>query len=421
MDRSRTEDLLLAFLRTDPGGTGVAGFGELSGTDWDDLLRTAARHGVSPLLHHRLATFHRGTPIPAEVIRKLRNSYLQTAGRNMHLYRELGKVLGRLRQDGIPVIALKGAHLAEAVYGNIALRPMSDVDLLVRKEDLGRVEKHLLEMSYLPAACNRQIAEDNYDFVYSSPDKGLSVEVHWTFLPSTLPFRIDMDGLWKRSRAVTLGGVEVSVLCPEDLLLHLCLHASKHLFDIGLKPFCDISATIRHYGEEFDWDLVRIRSGQAGIANAVYLTLELARELLGTPVPGDILNAIQPDDFDKRFIAMAKGRIFATGHLSVDGLSLSTNVAQLFGSERFLNKAVLFLKRVFPPREEMTRMYPAPSDSLRIFFYYPARIRDLLLRHGRQGWRLARREEGMRGLAKLEHEITPLRNWLMSAGEGEQR
>jgi hypothetical protein len=421
MDLSRTDELLLSFLRMDPGGAGVAGTGELSSEDWEDLLRTAARHGVSPLLFHRLTTSHRGTPIPAEVIRKLRISYLQSAARNMHLYHELGKVLGRLRQDGIPVIALKGAHLAVVVYGNIALRPMSDVDLLLRKEDLERVEKILLEMGYLPAACNREIASDNYDFGYSSPAKGLSVEVHWTFLPSTTRFHIDMDGQWERSRPAIIAGVQVSVLCPEDLLLHLCLHASKHSFDMGLKPFCDISATIRHYGDEIDWNQVRIRSGQAGIANGVYLTLELARELLGTPVPEELLNAIKPDDFDERFIAMARGRIFASGDRSVDGLSLSPNVAQLFGSKRFLNKAVLFLKRVFPPREEMTRMYPAPSASPRIFFYYPARIRDLFLRHGRQGWRLARREEGMRGLAKQEYEITPLREWLMSAGERKQR
>jgi hypothetical protein len=38
----------------------------------------------------------------------------------MHLYHELGKVLGLLRDENIPVIVLKGVHLAELVYGNIA-------------------------------------------------------------------------------------------------------------------------------------------------------------------------------------------------------------------------------------------------------------------------------------------------------------
>ena len=51
-----------------------------------------------------------------------------------------------------------------------------------------------------------------------------------------------------------------------------------------------------------------------------------------------------------------------------------------------------------------------------IYLYYPARIRDLLLKYGRQAWRLVRREEGMRNLAMQEEEITPLRDWLMSPG-----
>lgn len=414
MDLSRTEERLLSLLRTDPDGTGVAMVRALSSSDWEALLRTSAPHGVTPLLYHRLTRFHAGASIPSEVILELRRSYLQNAGRNMRLYHELGKVLERLRQDGIPVIALKGAHLAEVVYGNIALRPMNDVDLLVRMEDLERVEKNLLAMGYLPAACSRQIASDNYDFVYSLPNKGLTLEIHWNFLPSTLPFDIDMDGQWKRSRTAILGRVEVSVLCPEDLLLLLCLHASKHLFDIGLKPFCDIVATIGYYGEEIDWNQVRILSAQAGIANGVYLTLELARQLLGATVPEVLLSAIKPDDFDERFIAMAGGRIFASGKRSVDGLSLSRNFVELFGSKRSLHKAVLFLKRVFPPREEMARMYPSPSNSLRIYFYYPARLRFLLLRYGRKVWRLLWREEELLGLMKQEDEITPLRDWLMS-------
>jgi hypothetical protein len=413
---SRTDERLLSFLRVDPGGAEHAGVEAMSGADWEVLLYTATLHGATPLLYHRLTTCHTDTPIPMDVLLELRRGYLQNSGRNMHLYHELGKVLESFEQADIPVITLKGAHLAEVVYGNIALRPMNDVDLLVRKEDLERVEKSLLKIGYIPAECERRVATGNHHFVYSLPDKKMTVEIHWNLIPSTDPFRIDMDGQWSRSRTAIFGKIEVSVLCPEDLLLYLCLHASKHQFDIWLKPFCDISATIWLYGEEIDWNQVRICSGQAGINNGVYLALRLARELLGTPVPETFLDAIKPDDFDERFIVMAKGRIFATGQRSSDGLSMVQNLAQLFGSKRFVNKVALFLKRVFLPREEMARMYPAPSDSLRIYFYYPARIRDLLLRHGRQVWRLMRRDEGMGGLVKLENEINPLRNWLMSKG-----
>jgi hypothetical protein len=227
-------------------------------------------------------------------------------------------------------------------------------------------------------------------------------------------FKIDIDGQWERSRQAIIAGVEVSVLCPEDLLLYLCLHASKHLFEMGLKPLYDIFETIRYYGKEIDWKQVQLRGEQSGEAKCVYLTFRLAGELLGASVPDDLMKAIKPRDFDERFMVLAKERIFACGYRNSDGLSLSSSIAQLWGSKRLLSKGTLFLRKAFPSPEEMARRYPAPSDSVRIYFYYAVCIKDLLLRHGRQVWRLLRRDEGMRGLAKQENNMTPVKDWLMS-------
>ena len=414
MDLYRTDELLLYCLSVVQEGTGESRLKELSSSDWDVLIEKSYWYGIAPLFYYRLITFHPGTPIPANAMKRLRQVYLQCSGRNMQLYHELGKVLGLLRHANIPVIVLKGAHLAELVYGNIALRPMGDVDVLVHKDDLMRVEAVLLGMGYAPAECHRQIAKDNCHFVYGLPNRELFVEVHWNFLPSMYRFKIDIDGQWERSRQAIIAGVEVSVLCPEDLLLYLCLHTSKHLFEMGLKPLCDILETIRYYGKEIDWKQVQLRSEQSSAAKCVYLTFRLARELLGASVPDDLMNAIKPSDFDERFMVLAKERIFAYGHWNSDGLPLSRNIAQLWGSKRLLNKGTLFLRRAFPSPEEVARMYPAPSDSIRIYFYYPVRIKDLLLRHGRQVWRLLRWNEGMRGLAGKINDMTPLKDWLMS-------
>lgn len=230
MDRSRTDEFLLYCLRVVPNEAGDGRLATLSSTDWDVLIAESARYDLAPLLYHRLRTLHAEIAIPAKVVARLRQLYLQSAGRAMHMYHELGKVLERLRQANIPVIALKGAHLAELVYGNIALRPMGDVDVLVHKDDLIRVEAVLLGMGYASTECHRQVAEDNYDFVYGLPNRALFVEVHWNFLPSNYRFETDIDGQWERSRHAIIAGVEVSVLCPEDMLLYFCLHASvKHL------------------------------------------------------------------------------------------------------------------------------------------------------------------------------------------------
>lgn len=417
MDQSRTDELLLSLLRTDLERSWPTGIAGLSGGEWEDLLHVSRRHHVTPLLYHRLSNSCPDLPIAAEVLQSLRSGYLQSAARNVDLYHELGKVLGRLRQDDIQVIALKGAHLAAVVYDNIALRPMNDVDLLVRRADVGRAEGVLLGMGYRAAEHNRSIAKDNYHFTYALSGKGLVVELHWDFVPSSSCFTIDMNEVWERSGQSVLAGEDVMALSPEDHLLYLCLHTSKHLFDgMGLISFCDISRLIRHYGEELDWKQVRLGGERWGIEKSVHTALTLAAQMLGVYPPQDLMEAVQPIAVDQRLMLLGREQIFACGHRTPDDPGVSSTIAHLFGPHENKSKAALFLRRVFPPLHEMSRWYPAPPDSLGIYCYYPARIRDLLLRYGRQAWRLVRRDAAARRWAERENEITMYRDVLMSPG-----
>ena len=414
MERFRTHEWLLHFLRVVPGEAVDDRRDTLSPPDWSELIDESDRCGAAPLLYHRLKTLHSDVPVPASAMARLRHLYLYSAGSGLHLYHELGKVLGLLRAVGIPVIVLKGAHLAERVYGNIALRPMSDVDVLVHKDDVMRADTALLGMGCAPTERRRRIGTTNCHFTYRLPHGELPVEVHWDVLPSLYRFSIDMDGLWDRSSPALVAGVEVSVLCPEDLLLYLCVHASKHQLAIGLKPLNDIVETIRCFGSGIDWSQVQARSQQWGVAKCVYLTFRLARELSGASVPDDLMKAIRPVDFDERFMLPARESVAACGQWSADGMSLSPNIAQLWGGTGLLQKGVRVLRRACPPPEELARTYSVPADSARIYLYYAVRMKDLLLRHGRQVWRLLRGNAGMRSLAKQENDVGDLTAWLMS-------
>jgi len=202
-------------------------------------------------------------------------------------------------------------------------------------------------------------------------------------------------------------------LSPEDLILHLCLHGSlHHKFRFGLKPFCDIAETIRHYWDEMDWEQVQLRAHQWGVSKCVYLTLYLARELLKAAVPDEVLEALKPDGFNLQVAAWAREQIFAD---ESDSPSLSPNLAQFWGPRRLQDKAILLLKSVFPSPEVMAKMYPAPPDSPRIYLYYPVRLKDLLLRHGRATWQMLRRDEEMMALVERENRKTALSDWLASA------
>ena len=105
---------------------------------------------MGPLLFRRVQAASQSAAVPIEATRRLRQLAVMSAAKSLRLYRQLTEVLGVLGGAGIDVIVLKGAYLAQAIYKDLALRPMADVDLLVRKADLERTEAILAAMGYVP-------------------------------------------------------------------------------------------------------------------------------------------------------------------------------------------------------------------------------------------------------------------------------
>lgn len=412
MDRKVDGEVLLWCLGMGPDGLAAGTCGQLAEHCWDHVVQQSVRHGMTPFVYHRSKVVGRSSNIPAHVMQRLRMISLQSAQRSMRLYGELSDVLRVLRGDGIAVIVLKGAHLGEIVYGNRALRPMGDVDLLVRKTELSKVAARLVGLGY--RVRGHPPMEGAYARHHHLPPLikagGVKMDVHWTIHHPTAPFSIDVEGLWRRARPATIAGVEVLVLSPEDLLLHLCLHGSfSQQFGLGLRCICDISGSIRHYRDEMDWEQVEHRAHKWGVGKYTYLTLRLAKELLDTAVPGNVLDSLKPEGFNPQVVAWARAEIFGSDSFSA---SLSSNLAQLWGPRRLRDKAALFLKSLFPSPERIAGMYPAAGGPSRIYLYYPVRWKDLLLQYGLSAWRLMRHDEAMMVQAMRENQRTALRNWL---------
>jgi len=83
--------------------------------DWEYIVESSAAHRISPLLYWNLRRVE-GKDVPENVINRLEKKYLETVGKNMVFYHELGRVLRVLKDAGIRVICLKGIFLAEIIY-----------------------------------------------------------------------------------------------------------------------------------------------------------------------------------------------------------------------------------------------------------------------------------------------------------------
>lgn len=394
MDQKTAAELLCYCLSMETGTIRTGKLKQLSVSDWEHIIRQSIRHGVAPLLYQRLKTHSSGTSIPADITQQLREMYLRSAADSMRRYHQLSKVLTLLQNEGIPVIVLKGAHLAQVVYGNPALRPMADVDLLFRKEDLARGQQRLLKAGYL------------------SHDR-LFLDIHWNIDLSIAGLNIDMDEVWKRSQSAVIAGVNVMVLSPEDLLVHLCVHlAFHHLFQFaGLRALCDIRETIKYYFTQMEWKQICHRAREWGVCNSVYLTLLLARDIISAPVPGDVIKALKPGEDEPQVKIWAMEQIFQK---TTAELPLSPYFWQLWKPGSFREKIVSFRKLLLPAPEFVSQKYPASFGSIRNYLYYLVRLKNHFIPYTRVLWRILNHDKEMTALIKRQHQNIAMREWFSS-------
>lgn len=334
--------------------------------DWNEIAELAVRQGVAPLLFKHIKTSNTKADVPDTAWKRLRMAYFASAEWDRRLYRDLQTVIRCLRTRGIKVIVLKGAFLAEAVYGDAALRPMGDLDLMVRRAELPKAQTALLNAGSVlqEATCKASRRRRSMGLWLSG---GVAVDLHWTIVSASGSLSIDPDGLWARARPARIAAVNVLALSPEDLLLHLCVHASfKDRFGNGLRHLCDITETIRCYQPEMDWEQVAERAREWGASRYVGLSLVLALELLGAAVPNGVLEQLVPGGLDPRVLDVAKECVLG-----------QRSYGQPWAATSLVAKAKMFRQRVFLHRDEMAVVYPASRDSRHLLVYYALRVRDV--------------------------------------------
>lgn len=271
---------------------------------WSDTAHLAQDYGLGPLLH--AAIQENGIDVPREIGHSLQEAYYQLAAANAVRFQELAKVLTTLSAAGIPVLVLKGALLAETVYGNLALRPMSDLDLLIPRERIHDIPQVLAPLGY-----HLNAGEAGYSFAYDTlfcgeiilyketPVLPVVLDVHWHLLAVEWFHHsgdVDLDALWETVCPLTIDGTPARQLCPEDNLLHLCLHAGISHSYVYLLNLIDIDHAIAAYGD-LNWDRFLQRARDFQVRSAVYFGLRFTRDLFDTPIPDRVMDDLRPGRF----------------------------------------------------------------------------------------------------------------------------
>lgn len=411
--KQQIENILLAGLHR-----GASRFDTLNGSvlteeEWAALIVMATRHGVAPLLYQRLKALPATSRLPDATLDHWRGCYLSTAASNMCLYKELRVLLLALHAAGIPVIILKGAYLAANVYRDIALRPMSDIDILTPKIVVRDALRVLQDAGYTLCQPSTEAAIPYHgkDMVLIKQGHYFPVEVHWTLTDHGI--QMNMEEWWAHSQKTCIDGIETNILSPEDFLLHIGLHASyHHSFHVNLKALMDIAFFIERFQETLNWDRFCQCTTHYGWNNGIYPILSLAKNLVGAAVPFERLESIKPLDFPETMMAIAEDRLL----YGQDGpATLSNSFVSLWGEKGLGEKFRTIRRSVFLSREAIAYLYPVQPDSPWLWLYYLIRIKDLVIRYGSLWWRLL---YGDRELMVTVRQRDALREWMFKPMEG---
>ena len=390
---------------------------KLSSADWESLVDWALRFKVRGLFYREIKS--RNFPnelIPVDVINRLKEAYRNLATMNTSLFFDFLKVLRSLADYQLPVIALRGLSLAKNIYGDIALRPMSDIDLLVKEEDLVRAGRILLTLGYQQYFPAWESVLKIYHHLPPFTNKsGTIIELHWNIVTPDSPIKVDLDGLWERACLIKVDNVEVRAFSPEDLFLHLCIHACVHLqTGIDLIPFCDIAGLIKTSGDKIDWQIVIERATRWGGQKCVYLMLLLVRELLGAAPPDKIMSEIKPDDYQSVFFDEALEQIF---DVSPSGQLIRIRIGKLSKIKKakgIKGKVMALLKGAFPSKEKLARIYSVSVSSPKIYLYYLFRLGRLIICYTSVLLRLFRRDQSAIEAVHQEHRVSAVSDWMFS-------
>ena len=341
------------------------------GINRDGFIPLVAQHGLGGLLFYWLRELKLERTLPGGVSKGLEDLHRSSTSIWGTHRQILKRILMRFYEREVEVILLKGAQLAHSDYPDFCLRPIGDIDLLVRSSNRLKVIRLMLEMGFTLYETNQPYDKFFTRWIPKRPEKTLPkpifVEVHSNLrAPIRLnrSFSIDMDEFWNDTQEGSIFGFPFLQLCPTHNLIYLGAHLGHHHFSRLIWAY-DIALLVHRHRTEIDWKRLEYICGSVRIKNSLYYSLSLCQEFFGVPVPQRVLKGLSPS-WGRR----GMGQFLIRRHLR--GLEKS-RVNRL---NQFLIKTILIdswmeaiLWFLFPTREWIKREYSL-QNTHEIYPYY---------------------------------------------------
>ena len=233
--------------------------------NWKNILERAFMEGLAGILYSYLKRLD----IPESIRSPLSVFYRTTSSLNIIKISEMEKLGKKLRHEEIEVMTLKGASLLDHIYPDIGMRPMGDIDIMVRPEKREKLESVLSGLGY---------KRDRFiPHIFKKDPVMIDLHIHALNIDRIAGraglFPCGMAPIWNNSVSLTEGVRWLRRPDDVDNILLLSLHMMKHSFS-RLIWLVDIYKILKNRNPDF-WARLSERADQLAQMRSLRYTLYL--------------------------------------------------------------------------------------------------------------------------------------------------
>jgi len=280
----------------------------------ETLLRAALTEGESAIEHFHAwcamidlaAEFDRGSyrllpllyanmlrlNVTDSLMGRLKGTYRRTWCEAQRTLEQARDVLSLFHEHHIETLLIKGIPLAIAYYGNEALRPMADFDIVVPHAKATQAIKLLEERGWKRGWMSRDEDVTFHHAMQFFHPKGGEVDLHWHILSECRS--VDADRHFREyTEPLDVKGIATRQLGPTDALFHTVVHGIRWNAEPPIRWIPDAITILRKAGPAIDWDRILDFAEREKLSYRLRLGLTFLAERFAVPIPVYVLETLK--------------------------------------------------------------------------------------------------------------------------------
>lgn len=264
--------------------------------EWDLLVRQAQSADLLATLWTVFTDAGLVNVVPEQVQVHFASAEILSEAHARSVRWEVEQLTRTLSAKNIPLILLKGAAYQLADLPLARGRMFNDIDILIPWERLDDAEKVLLLGGWVSSHLDEYDQRYYRQWMHELPPlkhirRRSVLDLHHTILPLTARLKPDSRKLFDAVVALP-DKPDIFVLAPLDMVLHSATHLfHEGEFEHGFRGLVDLDGLLRHFSAELPdfWDQLLERAVELDLQPPLYYAVSYSRQLLGTPVPEDLV------------------------------------------------------------------------------------------------------------------------------------